>query len=332
MCVITDFRRNTPTDFDRSTTRRAFFFLLPLLFSLCCLAPQNEILSEEWYLPTTDRMAQLYVLEFGKGETIVVVHGGFGAEHSYLLGAVRFIADRFRIVMYDQRGSLRSPCPDSAISVQKHIDDLELLRKELNLQRMTIIAHSMGTFLAMQYLKQYPSNVKGLVLLGALPVFASSYDATMQAIGHNAESLAKRPEVQCELKKTGLDKASLSAKESTFAWRIRFASVNLFHVNRWRLMPGGRVFYSASAGSTTSQTMPSSWDFREAFARHPFPITIINGDVDYCDPDGKTNRSLLANIKNVEVITIKNAGHCSWIDNPDSFQKSLSQSLNKYRR
>jgi len=317
------------SNINSSTMKQAFFILLPLLFAVCCSAQQRELPSEEWYLPTTDRMARLYVLEFGKGDTIVVVHGGFGAEHSYLLGAVRFLADQFHIVMYDQRGSLRSPCPDSAISVQKHIDDLELLRKALNLQRMTIIAHSMGTFLAMQYLKQYPSNVKRLVLLGALPVFASSFDSTMQAIMLNAESLGNRPEVQSELQKAGLDKDSLSAKESTFAWRIRFASANLFHLDRWRLMPGGMVFYSARAGSATSQTMPRSWDFREAFARHPFPIVIINGDVDYCDPAGKTNRSLLANIKNVEVITIKNAGHCSWIDNPDSFQKALRRSLNK---
>jgi proline-specific peptidase len=313
--------------------KQTFFILLPILLVACCSNQQIEPFFEEWYLPTADRMANLYVLEFGKGDTIVVVHGGFGAEHSYLLGAVRPLADKFHIVMYDQRGSLRSPCPnDSAISVQKHIEDLEHLRKALNLQKMTIIAHSMGTFLAMQYLKQYPSNVKGLVLLGALPVFTPSFDSLMEAIEHYADSLTNRSEVQSELRKNGLDKDSLSAKEKTFAWRIRFASVNLFHVDKWRLMPGGGVFYNPRAGSAAAKTIPKSWDFREAFARHPFPIVIINGDVDFCDPAGKTNRSLLSNIKNVEVITIKNAGHCAWIDDPDSFQKALREALNKYRR
>ncbi|WP_337873455.1 alpha/beta fold hydrolase, partial [Ignavibacterium sp.] len=293
---------------------------------------QGQMSSEEWYLPTTDRMARLYVLEFGKGDTIVVVHGGFGAEHSYLLGAVKPLADQFHIVMYDQRGSLRSPCPDSAISLQRHVDDLELLRNALRLQKMTIIAHSMGTFLAMKYLKQYPSEVKDLILLGSLPVFASSFDSTMHAIMLRAESLGNRPEVQSELRKAGLDKDSLSPKENTLAWRIRFASANLFHLDRWRSMPGGMVFYSARAGSATSQTMPRSWDFTDVFARHPFPITIINGDVDYCDPAGNTNRSLLANTTNVEVITIKNAAHCSWLDDPEGFQRALTQSLNKQRR
>ncbi len=112
---------------------------ITFLVIIGCSTKTRELLYEEWYLLTNDRAARLYVLEFGKGDTIVVLHGGFGAEHSYLLGAVKFLADQFHIVMYDQRGSLRSPCPDSVISVQKHIDDLELLRKELNLQRMTIL-------------------------------------------------------------------------------------------------------------------------------------------------------------------------------------------------
>ncbi len=308
--------------------KQAFIILLSFLFAVSLSAQQ----SEEWYLPTTDRAARLYILEFGKGDTVVVVHGGFGAEHGYLLGAFKSLADKFHIVMYDQRGSLRSPCPDSAISLQKHIDDLELLRKELRLQQITIVAHSMGTFLAMEYIKQHPTKVKGLVLLGALPVFSASFDSTMNAITLNAQSLGTRPQVQLELQKAGLNKDSLSPKESTFAWRIRFASANLFHLDRWRSMPGGMVFYNARAGSAASQTMPRSWDFRDTFAQHPFPITSINGDVDYCDPAGQTNRSLLANTTNVEVTTIQNVGHCAWIDNPNTFRNSLTRSLNKYRR
>ena len=312
--------------------KQVLFILLYILLTTNISAQIKEFHSEEWYLLTNDRAAQLYVLEFGKGDTVVVLHGGFGAEHSYLLGAVKFLEEKFHIIMYDQRGSLRSPCPDSMISLQKHIEDLEQLRKELNLQRMTIIAHSMGTFLAMQYLKHYPSNVKGLILLGALPVLVSNLDSTMKAIMLKAKSLGDRPEVQNELTKAGLDKDSLSAKERTLAWRIRFASTNLFHLERWRLMLGGMVFYNSRAGAAASQTMPKSWDFRETLARHPFPVTIINGDVDYCDPSGEINRSLLTNTDNVEVITINKAGHCAWIDDPDNFQKLLIQSLDKYRK
>lgn len=64
-----------------------------LLLSFAMLArPASAQLSEgrpEWYLPTGDG-CNLFVQEYGQGkQTIVVLHGGFGAEHSYMLDAFK---------------------------------------------------------------------------------------------------------------------------------------------------------------------------------------------------------------------------------------------------
>ena len=46
--------------------------------------------------------------EFGTGkDTVLVLHGGFGAEHSYMLTALRPLEKQYHFVLYDQRGSLR---------------------------------------------------------------------------------------------------------------------------------------------------------------------------------------------------------------------------------
>lgn len=59
---------------------------------------------------------QLFVQEYGTGpDTVVVLHGGWGAEHSYLLDAFSGVGNDRHLVFYDQRGSLRSPCPDSLV-------------------------------------------------------------------------------------------------------------------------------------------------------------------------------------------------------------------------
>ena len=58
----------------------------------------------EWYLPTSDG-CRLFVQEFGHGkETIIVLHGGWGAEHSYLLDAFEGVDRHYHLVFYDQRG------------------------------------------------------------------------------------------------------------------------------------------------------------------------------------------------------------------------------------
>jgi pimeloyl-ACP methyl ester carboxylesterase len=57
---------------------------------------------------------------------VIVLHGGWGAEHSYLLPAVRPLADTYRFVLYDQRGELQTPLvPPAKITYQSLVEDME---------------------------------------------------------------------------------------------------------------------------------------------------------------------------------------------------------------
>ena len=98
--------------------------------------------AERWHF-SSDGTVWNYALEFGSahapGDTVVVLHGGFGAEHSYLIAPLLPLADRYRFVLYDQRGSLRSAVPagaDSLISLDAMVEDLEALRRQLGLERL----------------------------------------------------------------------------------------------------------------------------------------------------------------------------------------------------
>src|SRR5258706_10881743 len=71
---------------------------------------------DEWRLKTDDGTS-LFVRELGSGDTVTILHGGWGAEHSYLIEAFAPFADKYHFIFYDQRGSLRSKCPDSLVSV-----------------------------------------------------------------------------------------------------------------------------------------------------------------------------------------------------------------------
>src|SRR5205085_12696322 len=77
-------------------------------------------------------------------------------------------AGRYRFVLYDQRGSLRSPAPDSSITLAAMVADLDQLRHDLGLQRVTLLGHSMGNTLAYAYLAAHPDRVRGLVLMDPL--------------------------------------------------------------------------------------------------------------------------------------------------------------------
>jgi len=74
--------------------------------------------------------------------------------------------------------------------------------------------------------------------------------------------------------------------------------------------------------------MPQNWDFTNSFRRHPYFIYIILGDHDYVDMGGKLIRSMIADLPNVKLTLIKDAGHVAWIDQPKEFRKLLKKALN----
>jgi pimeloyl-ACP methyl ester carboxylesterase len=286
---------------------------------------------EEWYLRVGDECT-LYVKEVGNGEPLLVLHGGWGADHSYLVDAFHGLESVYRLIFYDQRGSLRSPCPDSLISVQQHVSDLERLRAELDLDAPVIVGHSMGSFLAMSYLESHPDRVGGLVLLGALiPATprtdeeAALYREQERAFVAFAQEARAR-----QIAREGLDREDLTEKERTHRWRIGFASGNLYHVDRWRQLMGGMVFYNSAAGRAAGRTMPQEWDFLPALRKLPHAVTVINGDHDLVGFGGRLHRQMLEDLPNVEFVLIERAGHNAWVDQPTRFREELLRALRKY--
>lgn len=285
---------------------------------------------DEWYLAPDDLTSYLFVREYGHGDPVVVVHGGWGAEHSYLLDAIWPHRERHRFVMYDQRGSLRSPAKMETIRVDRHVEDLDDLREELGLERMTVLAHSMGTFLALSYAKKYPDRVERLVLAGAVPPVYQQDVSPDDQFSELAQELMQRPEVQDILEREGLLGPDLGDREQTHAWRVRFASVNLARPELWRRFRGGRIFYSQAAANAVLPSMPRKWDFTATVQR--LPVFVINGDHDYVDPAAERWLELQGELDEpgehlLEIEVLEEAGHSAWIDQPHAFRDALARAL-----
>lgn len=311
--------------------------ILPLLCTIvvsCSCGGRTHIASndagpDEWRVKTRDGVS-LFVREFGTGDTITVLHGGWGAEHSYLIDAFAPLANEHHIIFYDQRGSLRSRCPDSLISVDNHIDDVETIRKATGQRKLLLVAHSMGGFLAMSYITRYPDNVKGLILISSPPAQGDIEQLT-EGLQGSALERWKRPEVVDTLKAHGLDVAdwnTYTGKRSGTTHRITFAAINLHHVKNWRKVQGA-FDWNASSAAMAAATGPRTWDFTGVLKEAGFPVTLLHGDDDYLP--GSYHTAWVSGLPNVELMTVNAAGHLCWIDQPDAFHRLLRNALAKYR-
>ena len=277
---------------------------------------------------------RLYVYEIGSGpDTVIVLHGGFGAEHSYMLDAVKGLTAGHRFVLYDQRGSLRSPCPDSSISVARHVDDLERLRVAVGVERATLLAHSMGTVLAVAYLSAHPEHTGGLVLTGMVPPDPRTADDTARSIrgAALAKTFLERPAIREVLEREHLDRPAdqLTARERTHAWRVQFAAANIYHIERWRQMRGGQAFYNSRAGQAAARSRVRPYDPVTVLAAHACPVTVIAGTHDFIDMDAARHREWVARVPHAQLVVVQDAGHNAWLDAPDAFRRAAAGGLER---
>ena len=116
---------------------------------------------------------ELYFEESGNpdGKPVVFLHGGpgSGAEPGH---RSFFNPKRYRIVLFDQRGAGRST-PHACLEdngTWQLVEDMELLREHLKIDRWQLFGGSWGATLALAYAERYPQHVSELVLRGVFLV------------------------------------------------------------------------------------------------------------------------------------------------------------------
>jgi proline iminopeptidase len=111
------------------------------------------------------------------GLPIVVLHGGpgssFSARHRQL-----FDLQRYRVVLFDQRGCGRSlPRGSVQANTSEHlVADIEQLRQHLGVESWLVVGGSWGAGLALAYAAAHPAACLGLVLRGVFLGRASDLD------------------------------------------------------------------------------------------------------------------------------------------------------------
>ena len=116
-----------------------------------------------------DRQHLLYVEEIGnpEGLSALFLHGGPGAGCEPYHRRF-FDPDRYRVVLFDQRGCGRSR-PHAELennTTADLISDIEKIREHLGIERWLLFGGSWGSTLALAYAQAYPERVSALVLRG----------------------------------------------------------------------------------------------------------------------------------------------------------------------
>lgn len=110
-------------------------------------APRESGFTESTQVP-------LYWAAWGPpaGRKLIVLHGGPGAHHDYLLPQMLHLARRYNVYFYDQRGGGKSKSDErEPVTLQTHVADFQGVIGELAIDPLSIIGYSFGGMIALLY-------------------------------------------------------------------------------------------------------------------------------------------------------------------------------------
>jgi proline iminopeptidase len=123
------------------------------------------------------------------GKPALMVHGGPGSGCEGSTGR-SFDPDRYRIVLFDQRGCGRStphasdPAADMSVNTTEHLlADMELLRAHLGIEQWLLFGGSWGSTLILAYAERHPQRVSEIVIDNVTTCRRSEIDWLYRGVG-----------------------------------------------------------------------------------------------------------------------------------------------------
>lgn len=250
--------------------------------------------------------------------TLVLLHGGPGADHATYKPFMSQFADRAQLIYFDHRGNGRSDegVPEDWTLAQWSADTAALL-DALEIHKPMILGASFGGFVAQAFATTYPERVARLALVSTAP--RSDAELAAQAFARLGGA-----EVG-EIARKHLTHTGDADTEAEYMRRcLPYYAVNEFDLvalGRSIERPAVRRHFFRPGGEW------HTLDFRRALARIACPTLVLHGALDPVLPVALAEE-LCASIPPglAQLRIVENAGH-GWLDQPDDWRRALETFL-----
>lgn len=256
---------------------------------------------------------------------LLVLHGGPGAHHDYLLPQMLHLAKRYNVIFYDQRGGGQSKSdPREAITWQTHVADLDAVVRELDISPLSIVGYSFGGMLALLYHLETKSNSalsqpSRMVLIDPAPVtreYRRQFEDEFARRQNGNEVKAMRD----ELATSGLRESNPEAyRQKTFELAVAgyFADPK-----KSRDLTPFRV--TGRVQQQVWDSLGQDYDLLRDLSPPGFPVLFVHGRD---DPIPAASSIETATAMGAELVLLDECGHVPYVEQPGELFAALDRFL-----
>ena len=275
--------------------------------------------------------ASLYARDIGRGQPLIVLHGGPDFDHSYLLPDLDRLADAFRLIYYDQRGRGKSAdhVQPEEVSLTSEVADLDEVRRHFHLESSALLGHSWGAVLALEYALRHATRVSHLILMTPAPASASDLAVFRKAYTEQlgADMDRQRKIVASAAYKKG-DPEAVAAR-----YRLHFSHALTRPEDYERLMATMKADFIGQgkegivkARAVEDRLMRDTWlvdgyDLLPKLRTLSIPTLVITGDHDFIPPE--ISAHIARAIPKARLVTLRECGHFAYLECAGDVRRAL---------
>ncbi len=267
----------------------------------------------------------IFYRTFGKGTPLLIINGGPGLNSDGFENLAKDLGQFYHTIIYDQRGngkSVLSKYDSTTINMQLMLEDIEAIRKHLQINNWNVLGHSFGGIVANLYATKHQKKILKMIssASGGIDLEILNYFEAARNSKLSKEALDKVAKIDAKINAGDNSQSTLLSKYELLApayvldnKSVPILAKRLTEIN------------TEVSNLVWADLVKINYNCAKQLKHFKKPVLIIQGKDDIINIESANKAHAV--LKHSKIVLMDHCRHYGWIDNREVFFKEVRDFL-----